>query len=215
MKRLSRPVGLALAIVGLASLTVLADTLVLRNGRTYSGDLVSVQNGQVEFRTGRFRVEKFRVDDVEHIEFSRRDSDRDRPGYGNSSSGDRNRPGGRPSGLRERETEVRGADGWTRTGIELQDGQQLWFDARGEVRWGPGRKDGPGGESGSPRNPARPIPNRPGAALIGRLGENGDPFFIGSDPGPIRVRGRGMLYLGINDDYLLDNSGGFRVTVYY
>lgn len=212
MKRLSRPLGLALALIGGGSLTVLADTLVLRNGRTYSGDLVSIQNGDVEFRTGRFRVERFRVDDVEHIEFSRRDNDRDRPGSGNN---DRDRPGGRPSGLREREAEVRGAEGWTRTGIELQDGQQLRFDARGEVRWGPGRKDGPGGESGSPRNPARPIPNRPGASLIGRLGENGDPFFIGNESGPIRVRGRGTLYLGINDDYLLDNSGGFRVIVYY
>lgn len=216
MNRISRPVGLALALIGFGSLTVLADTLVLRNGRTYSGDLISVQNGQVEFQTGRFRVEKFRLDDVEHIEFSRRDdNDRDRPGSNNSGDRDRDRPGGRPSGLRERETEVRGAEGWTRTGIELQDGQQLWFDARGEVRWGPGRKDGPGGESGSPRNPARPIPNRAGASLIGRLGENGDPFFIGNESGPIRVRGKGTLYLGINDDYLLDNSGGFRVIVYY
>jgi hypothetical protein len=30
-----------------------------------------------------------------------------------------------------------------------------------------------------------------------------------------RVRGGGRLYLAINDDYLQDNSGSFRVTVYY
>ena len=59
---------------------------------------------------------------------------------------------------------------WTGTGVELRDGQELWFDSKGEVRWGPGRKDGPGGESGSPRNAARPIPSRPAAALIGLFG---------------------------------------------
>jgi hypothetical protein len=59
------------------------------------------------------------------------------------------------------------------------------------------------------------MPNRPAAALIGRIGESNDYFFIGDDAGAIRVRGNGRLYLGVNDDYLRDNSGAFRVTVYY
>ena len=59
------------------------------------------------------------------------------------------------------------------------------------------------------------MPNRPAAALIGRVGESNDYFFIGGDGGAVRVRGNGRLYLGINDDYLRDNSGAFRVTVYY
>jgi hypothetical protein len=29
------------------------------------------------------------------------------------------------------------------------------------------------------------------------------------------MRAEGRLYLGINDDMLGDNSGAFRVTVYY
>jgi hypothetical protein len=57
------------------------------------------------------------------------------------------------------------------------------------------------------------MPNRPGAALIGRIG--GDVFFIGDERGPIRVRNSGRLELGINDDFLDDNSGSFRVTVFY
>lgn len=198
-----------LALVAAGAVAALADTLVLRGGRSVKGELISFRNGEFEFRNDRGRTERYSIDDVDRIEFSR--------GGGSIWDNDRDRPGssGRPNGLREREVDVRGAEAWTRTGIELQDGQQIWFDSRGEVRWGPGRKDGPGGESGSPRNPARPIPNRPGAALIGKLGENGDPFFIGADAGPIRVRGRGALFLGVNDDYLQDNSGGFRVTVYY
>jgi len=38
---------------------------------------------------------------------------------------------------------------------------------------------------------------------------------IGSDTNGVRVRGSGTLYLGVNDETLDDNSGSFRVTVYY
>ena len=200
----------ALVLAAFASTAALADTLVLRNGRSFAGELVSVRDGRIEFRTDRGRYERFDVEDVDRIEFDRRGSDLDR------DDRDRRPPGNeRPNGLREREIDVRGAEAWTRTAIELRDGQEVWFDSRGEVRWGPDRKDGPGGENGSPRNPNRPIPSRPGASLIGKIGESGDPFFIGNDKGPIRVRGRGALFLGINDDYLQDNSGAFRVIVYY
>ena len=210
MKSLRNRLALAGALLAFGSLTALADTLILRSGRSFTGELISVRDGRMDFRTDRGRIETFALDEVDRVEFSGsgRDSyqnDRDSRPPGNE----------RPSGLREREIDVAGATAWTRTSIELRDGQELWFDSRGEVRWGPGRKDGPGGESGSPRNPARPIPSRPGASLIGKIGESGDPFFIGNDRGPIRVRGRGTLFLGVNDDYLQDNSGGFRVIVYY
>jgi hypothetical protein len=205
--------ALAAGLIAFGSIAALADTLMLRSGRAYNGELISVRNGQIEFRTDRGRTERFDVDEVDRIEFGGgRYGDRDR---GSRDRNDRSSGDERPSGLREREVSVQADASWTRTNIELRDGQELWFDSRGEVRWGPGRKDGPGGEGGSPRNPNRPIPNKAGAALIGQIGENGDPFFIGSNDGPIRVRGRGTLFLGINDDYLPDNSGSFRVIVYY
>ena len=99
--------------------------------------------------------------------------------------------------------------------FDVRSGQRVRFHATGEVRWGPGRKDGPGGEGGSHSNPARPMPSRPGAALIGRVGQGNDLFFIGDDEGEIRVRNSGRLYLGINDDFLNDNSGAFSVRVLY
>jgi hypothetical protein len=40
-------------------------------------------------------------------------------------------------------------------------------------------------------------------------------FFIGDEKGPIRMRESGRLSLGVNDDYLQDNSGSFRITIYY
>jgi hypothetical protein len=123
--------------------------------------------------------------------------------------------GGRPAGMRERDVTVQAAQAWNDTGVTVRAGQTVYFTANGRVRWGPGRQDGPGGESGSPRNDARPIPSRPAAALIGRVGESDDVFFIGNDTEAIRMRSGGRLYLGINDDMLGDNSGTFRVTVHY
>lgn len=213
MNPLTRRILAPLALIVLGSVAALADTLVLRSGRSYTGELISVRNGQMEFRTDRGRTERFDIDEVDRIEFSGRGRSRD--DRETLREDDSLSPNERPTGLREREVDVQAADGWVRTGIELRDGQDLWFESRGEVRWGPGRKDGPGGEGGSPRNPGRPMPSRAAASLIGKIGENGGPFFIGNDKGPIRVRGRGTLFLGINDDYLQDNSGAFRVIVYY
>jgi hypothetical protein len=115
--------------------------------------------------------------------------------------------------MREKQTIVSGDVAWNDTGIEVRAGQTVYFEATGQVRWGKDRRDGPGGERNSPPNPNRPMGNRNAAALIGKIGD--DLFYIGDDSGPMRMRSSGRLYLGINDDVLSDNSGNFRVVVYY
>ena len=57
--------------------------------------------------------------------------------------------------------------------------------------------------------------NRAAGALIGRIGETNDYFFVGTTTEAIRVRASGRLFLGINDDVLTDNAGNFRVVIYY
>jgi hypothetical protein len=187
--------------------TLAADTLVLRNGRRIDGELIAVRGGTIEFRESGFRgrTQQFDREDIARIEF---DSTADRsPGLPLT---------GRPRGLREREIGVAANAQWTDTGVDVRAGQTVYFVAEGRVRWGPDRRDGPAGENNSPRNPGRPIPNRPGAALIGKVGDGStDYFFIGGDQAPIRLRASGRLFLGINDDYLADNSGSFRVVIYY
>ena len=213
---------------GLCSLCVLvcvtivsADTLVLRDGNRVEGTVIAMRDGVIEFeaRRGFLGRERMRVerDDVVRIEFDRGGDDRRGLDRDRGDSRDRNdsRDGRRPSGLREREVSVDSWLGWKDTGIDIRGGQTLYFSASGRVRWGPNRQDGPGGEHNSPRNDARPIPGRPAAALIGRIGDGNDYFFIGDDEGAIRMRSSGRLYLGVNDDYLKDNTGSFRVTVYY
>jgi hypothetical protein len=198
----------------LLSLSLEADTLVLRDGRRVPGTLIAIRDGLIEFeaeRSGFFDgSNRVRVDrrDVLRIEF---DDERDRPSSGVGNPGG----GGRPSGLRERDVRVDARTPWTDTGVLVRQGQVVYFSASGRVRWGQGRQDGPEGERGSPRNDARPIPSRPAAALIGRVGDGNDYFFIGESPEGIRMRSGGRLYLGINDDFLNDNSGSFGVTVAY
>jgi hypothetical protein len=205
----------AAAAALMATAVVQADTLILRDGRRVQGQLVSVRGDEVEFEAqrgffgGRDR-QRYDRRDVAGIEFDGDDRsarlDRDE---------DRRDSRGRPSGMRERSVSVDSWVPWVDAGVEVRAGQVVYFNATGRVRWGPKRQDGPAGEHDSPRNDARPIPGRPAAGLVGRIGNSNDLFFIGDDEGPIRMRSSGRLYLGVNDDYLKDNTGSFRVTVFY
>lgn len=192
--------------------SVQADTLYLRDGTRVQGELISVRNGTVEFEErrgyGGSRTLRLDRDEVARIEF---DTVRRSGGSGNDFLG-----GGRPSGLREKQTIVSADVAWNDTGVEVRAGQTIYFEAQGQVRWGRDRRDGPAGERNSPSNPNRPMGNRNAAALIGKVGNGStDYFFIGDQTGPVRMRSAGRLYLGINDDVLTDNSGNFRVVVYY
>ena len=122
--------------------------------------------------------------------------------------------GGVPRGMRERQVNVSAREQWIDTGIDVRAGQQIFFQPSGEVRWGPNRRDGAAGERNSPFNAGRPLPDRPAAALIGRIGER-DVFFIGADTMPFRLRSTGRLYLGVNDDVLTDNTGALQVKISY
>jgi hypothetical protein len=205
-----------LAILLALPVSLQADTLYLRNGQRLQGELVGLRNGQIEFEErrgfGGNRTVRFDRNEVERIEFD--------SGYNNnsgnnnnSSSNSNNTNNGRPAGMRERQATVSANTAWNDTGIDVRAGQTVFFEAQGRIRWGKDRQDGPGGERNSPNNPNRPMGNRNAAALIGRI--DNDMFFIGDDTGPIRVRNSGRLYLGVNDDVLTDNSGNFRVVVYY
>jgi hypothetical protein len=197
-------VGIA-SVFGAWTAVLAADTLVMRNGNRISGHLIGLRDGVFEFEEDR-GLRRGRVIRVEQADVRTIELDQDGPAT--------DQGGGRPRGLREREVNVSARTQWTDTGITVRNGQALYFEASGRVRWGKDRQDGPEGENNSPRNPSRPIPGRPAASLIGRVGDDA-PFFIGSDTEGIRVRGSGTLSLGVNDETLEDNSGSFRVTVYY
>jgi len=197
--------------------TLAADTVVLTNGRRIQGELIGVYGREIEFEErdgGRRRTIRIPRNEIGRIEF---DNDRNSP-FDRDRDRDRDRDdvgAGIPRGMRERPVTAVASSAWTDTGIDVRAGQPLYFQANGEWRWGPNRRDGAEGEDNSPVNRNRPLPDRPAAALIGRIGDRDEFFFIGNDPGPYRARAAGRLYLGINDDVLTDNSGSLRVTVFY
>lgn len=195
----------AAAAVLAMQVSALADVLVLRDGRRVEGELIAVRGETIEFEPRDGRVRRFDRSEVRSIQFEEDWTDRNRNQYDT-----------RPRvGMRERTVTVDARTQWVDTGVVVRAGQEVMFVASGQVRWGPNRRDGAAGERNSPFNAGRPMPDRNAAALIGKIGENGDPFFIGDDRAPIRVRGAGRLFLGINDDYLQDNSGSLRVVVSY
>jgi hypothetical protein len=208
-----KPQLLAVALTVLAAApALLADTLVLTNGRRLQGELIGVHGREIEFEereAGRRRAMRIPRGDIARIEFGPPDQS---SGFNRDDRRDDD-AGGIPRGMRERQVNVTAREQWTDTGIDVRGGQAIYFAASGETRWGPNRRDGAAGERNSPVNPGRPLPDRPGAALIGRIGD--DLVFIGGDAGPFRMRSSGRLFLGINDDVLTDNTGSLRVTVSY
>ena len=198
------------ALIVALPVSLQADTLILRDGSRVQGELIAVRNGTIEFEErrsfGAGRTLRFDRDEVVRIEFET---------YRNNTGGSSNNLG-RPTGMREKQVIVSGDVSWNDTGIDVRPGQTVYFESQGQVRWGRDRRDGPAGERNSPPNPGRPMPNRNAAALIGKIGnDSGDLFFIGDETGAVRLRGSGRLFLGVNDDVLTDNSGNFRVVVYY
>lgn len=198
-----------LMVMVVAGVVVSADTLILRDGSRVTGRLVAADEDTIEFEergSGRRTVVRsYDRDDILRIEFDRGGGIFEEPA----------KPS-RPSGLREKLVIVSGDIDWNDAGITLRANQEIWLESSGRVQWGRDRRHGPAGEPNSPRNDGRPMPSRNAAALIGKIGERStDYFFLGDETGPIRIRAAGRLFLGVNDDFLNDNTGNFRVIVYY
>ena len=103
--------------------------------------------------------------------------------------------------------------GWVDTGINVRNGDSISIQANGTVTLSGNNSDvaGPGGSRSGRRAPSAPLPGEPAGALIARIGD-GAPMFVG-DRQTVTANNSGRLYLAVNDDYLDDNRGQFRVTV--
>jgi hypothetical protein len=106
---------------------------------------------------------------------------------------------------------------WTPTNISVRRGQQVRFQASGEIRLATnGEPHGPGGSPNQDKGATIPTTNT--ATLIGRIGPAGqrvgatNTFVIGSQ-NAATMPADGMLYLGVNDSVYGDNSGWFTVVV--
>jgi len=114
---------------------------------------------------------------------------------------------------------VPGNQQWVPTNINVQAGDTIRFDSKGEVRLSRNSADRatPAGAVNGSISQSAPVSGAPLGALIGRVGSGtgfnrGRTFLIGSQ-GAVKMPTGGPLFLGINDDGVGDNTGEFLVTI--
>jgi hypothetical protein len=103
---------------------------------------------------------------------------------------------------------------WTSSGFTVRRGEVLNFSSTGEARLSADSADVAHASGALSQRHAQnsPLPRVFAGALIGRVG-NGQPFPIGGPTNTVTMPAAGQLFLGINDDDVNDNQGGFRVTI--
>ena len=231
-----------------ASLSVLADTIRLKNGSVIRGQIVSFKNEQFTIVVGsgtRGRKSRITVymEDVDSIEF-------DSAGNANNSTGPNedttsntqpayqppantqpantqpanSQPTSTPPTSNNQSAsptffqinaKVRAdntSNGWTNTGLVVRRGQRLRISASGRVSLGNNRFATP---DGLPNIPDRDklMRNQPTGGLIAVIGDDNDDFiFVGRSRDFVAQRD-GVLFLGVNEGNLSDNSGLFEIVI--
>jgi hypothetical protein len=102
---------------------------------------------------------------------------------------------------------------WTDTGLTVRAGDTILFESDGRVQLSADPNDiaFPSGSQTGRRAASAPLSRASAGALIARIG-NSNVSLIG-DRRSWRAPSSGRLYLGVNDDYMEDNSGQFNVIV--
>ena len=123
------------------------------------------------------------------------------------------------TGRRQQANEVVVVDArtrWTDTGLDVTAGDRLQVRAEGTIVLSnndDGKDTATAAGSRIGRKAAdAPFPQMPAGGLIARVGDSG-PFFFGDGGSLGQVPASGRLFLGVNDDFLRDNSGEFRVVI--
>lgn len=228
-------VALALGV----SLPALADTIRLKDGSVLHGQVVGFKDQQFTILLGsgaRGRKSRITVymEDVESIEF-------DSTGGANTSgpSEDTSNTNTQPSyqpptntqpsytppspsttpsssptffTINARVRADNANNGWTNTGLVVRRGQRLRINASGRVSLGNNRFSTP---DGLPNITDRDklMRNQPTGGLIAVIGDDNDDFIFVGRSRDFVVQRDGVLFLGVNEGNLSDNSGNYDVVI--
>jgi hypothetical protein len=220
-----------------ASLAVSADTIRLKDGSVIRGQIVSFKNEQFTIVVGsgtRGRKSQITVymEDVESIDFDQV-STSNSPGPNNDTTNNNQPPYQPPVNNQPTYTpptnnnqtaqptffqvnaKVRAdntSNGWTNTGLVVRRGQRLRITATGRVNLGNNRFSTPDGLTNVPDRD-KLMRNQPTGGLILVIGDDNDDFiFVGRARDFVAQRD-GVLFLGVNEGNLSDNSGLFEVVI--
>ncbi len=101
------------------------------------------------------------------------------------------------------------------TGIEVTKGQKISIETRGKILWN--LKDraycDPGGAVPYRWSENNPLPGAATGAIIGRIGEDSEEYFLIGKEKEVHTHTSGRLFLGINDVLIHENEGLSRVRI--
>jgi hypothetical protein len=236
--RLLLSVSLLLSLVT----PLLADTIRLKDGSVIRGQVIGFKDQQFTIliggnARGRRGQTTVYVEDVESIEF---DSGSGPATSTDDSSMARNNPpplnnnrntGSEPSAADPRnegppvssapptfftiKVGVRADasnNGWTNSGLVVRKGQRIRISASGRVSLGRGRFSMPGGLASINDND-KLMRNEATGAVIAVIGDDNDEFILIGARREFVAQRDGVLFLGVNEGDLTDNTGTYDIVI--
>ena len=104
------------------------------------------------------------------------------------------------------------SNGWTNSGLVVRRGQRIRITAAGRVSLGNGRFATPAGLP-TLRDPQKLMTNDPTGGLIAVIGDDNDDFLFIGERREFVAQRDGVLFLGVNEGNLNDNTGAFDVVI--
>ena len=223
------------------STPLLADTIRLKDGSVIRGQVIGFKDQQFTIliggsARGRRGQTTVYVEDVESIEF---DANSGNPGATDDGSARNNIPPSRPSnpnnqpdnGTVDRTVNTVPAasstptfftikvgvkadntnNGWTNSGLVVRKGQRLRISASGRVSLGKGRFSTPGGLT-SIQDQDKLMRTEATGALIAVIGDDNDDFILIGPRREFVAQRDGVLFLGVNEGDLTDNTGSYDIV---
>ncbi|HSK65184.1 MAG TPA: hypothetical protein VK893_15125 [Pyrinomonadaceae bacterium] len=103
-------------------------------------------------------------------------------------------------------------NGWTNSGLVVRKGQRLRISASGRVSLGRGRFSTPGGLA-MVQDQDKLMRNEATGALIAVIGDDNDDFILIGPRRDFVAQRDGVLFLGVNEGDLADNTGTYDIVI--
>ena len=229
-------------LLSLAS-PLIADTIRLKDGSVIRGQVIGFKDQQFTIliggnARGRRGQTTVYVEDVESIEFDSTSGPSSSSIIDDSSSTARNNPPPVPRTTRSEPTPSEPREdtqpissstpafftikvgvradaannGWTNSGLVVRKGQRLRIIASGRVSLGRGRFSTPGGVSNL-NDQDKLMRNEQTGALIAVIGDDNDDFILIGPRREFVAQRDGVLFLGVNEGDLTDNTGSYDIVI--
>ena len=238
MKKTFRLLLSGLLLVSLST-PMLADTIRLKDGSVIRGQVIGFKDQQFTIliggnARGRRGQTTVYVEDVESIEFdsnnsnasddatARNNAPLNKPSMQNSQADNSDpRPVNTVPASSTNPTfftikvAVRADNannGWTNSGLVVRKGQRLRISASGRISLGRGRFSTPGGLA-TIQDAEKLMRSEATGALIAVIGDDNDDFILIGPRRDFVAQRDGVLFLGVNEGDLADNTGSYDIVI--